>query len=188
MRIVPAALSSACALALGMVFVGVVPAVQAADKPVATGATKSTEAPVSVEGAWIRATVKGQTATGGFMNLQSSQTLTLVGFSAAEAPVAELHEMKMEGDVMRMRALKALPLPAGQTVSLKPGGHHLMLMGLKAPLATGTTVRLTLQLRTEDGRVLSQAVEVPVKAMAPAGSGQGGGMPHHGQGHGHMHH
>lgn len=63
-----------------------------------------------------------------------------------------------------------------------------MLMGLKAPLAAGTTVRLTLQLRAEDGRVLSQTVDVPVKAMAPAGSGQGAGMPHHGQGHGHMHH
>lgn len=186
MRIVPVALSSACALALSMTLVGV-PAVQASDK-VAPGATQAAEAPVSVEGAWIRATVKGQTATGGFMNLQSSQALTLVGFSATEAPVAELHEMKMEGDVMLMRALKALPLPAGQTVSLKPGGHHLMLMGLKAPLAAGTTVRLTLQLRAEDGRVLSQTVDVPVKAMAPAGSGQGAGMPHHGQGHGHMHH
>lgn len=145
-------------------------------------------APVAADAAWARATVQGQKSSGAFVKLTAREALQLVGVASPVAGVAEIHEMKMEGDVMRMRALKALPLPAGQTVSLKPGGHHLMLMGLKAPLAAGTTVRLTLQLRAEDGRVLSQTVDVPVKAMAPAGSGQGAGMPHHGQGHGHMHH
>lgn len=187
MRLLSAALSSACALALGTMLALAGPVAHAADKPAAAGSTAPAEGPLTVEGAWIRATVPGQTATGGFMTLQSAQALTLVGFSAPDVPVAELHEMKMEGDVMRMRALKALPLPAGQAVSLKPGGHHLMLMGLKAPLAAGATVKLTLQLRADDGRTLSQVVDVPVRATAPAASGQGG-MPGQGQGHRHMHH
>lgn len=120
---------------------------------------------VQVEGAWIRATVKGQAVTGGFMDLTSSQALTLVGFETTVAKHAELHEMAMEGDVMRMRAIDALPLPAGTTVSLKPGAHHLMLTDLKRPLSEGESVSLTLLLKGADGQVRKQVVSVPVKVM-----------------------
>lgn len=123
---------------------------------------------VQVSGAWIRQAVKGQSGTGGFMQLTSSQPLTLTGFRTPVAASAELHEMAMEGDVMRMRAIDALPLPAGQAVALQPGGHHLMLMGLKKVLSAGTQVPLTLLLRTSDGRVIQQQIKVPVQAAAPA--------------------
>lgn len=130
------------------------------------GMASAAEPLVQVNGAWIRQAVKGQSGTGGFMQLTSSQPLTLTGFRTPVAASAELHEMAMEGDVMRMRAIEALPLPAGQAVALQPGGHHLMLMGLKKALKAGTQVPLTLRLRTSDGRAIEQQVKVPVRAAA----------------------
>ncbi len=140
----------------------------AASAPVAAASVAAKQGVVQVEGAWIRATVKGQQATGGFMDLTSSQALTLVGFETQVAKHAELHEMAMEGDVMRMRAIDALPLPAGTTVSLKPGAHHLMLTDLKRPLSEGESVSVTLLLKGDDGKVRKQVVSVPVKAMRMA--------------------
>jgi copper(I)-binding protein len=119
---------------------------------------------VQVSNAWIRATVKGQQATGGFMDLTSVQSATLLGFETKLSKHAELHEMVMDGDVMRMRAIEALPLPAGVTVSLKPGAHHLMLTDLKRPLVEGESVALTLLIKGEDGKVRKQTVSVAVKA------------------------
>ena len=154
----------------------------------ATGATTSAPvaaALVSVDGAWVRSTVKGQTATGGFMTLRARQNLTLVGFRSPQSPHAELHEMAMEGDIMRMRAVKSLPLPAGKDVALRPGGHHLMLMGLTAPLSAGQQITLELLLKDEQGKVLVQGVQVPVSTVAPRGDkAMGGGhdgmdMPGH---------
>ena len=89
---------------------------------------------VDVQGAWARATVLGQKATGAFMKLTAKDGAKLVGAASPVAGVTEVHEMKMEGDVMRMRAIPGLDLPAGKTVELKPGGYHVMLMDLKAPL------------------------------------------------------
>lgn len=129
--------------------------------PVASAPASST---VQVANAWIRATVKGQQATGGFMDLTSAQAATLVGFETTAAKHAELHEMAMDGDVMRMRAIEALPLPAGVTVSLKPGAHHLMLTDLKRPLVEGESVALTLLIKDEDGKLRKQTVKVEVKS------------------------
>ncbi|WP_294636714.1 copper chaperone PCu(A)C [uncultured Aquabacterium sp.] len=188
MRRVATEVLSFRALVLGVCLALPGVAAVAADKAVPPAPNAEASAGVvNVQDAWIRATVKGQTATGGFMTLRSSQPLTLIGFSVPGVPAAELHEMKMEGDVMRMRAIKSLPLPTGQVVTLRPGGHHLMLMGLKTPLSAGSTVQLELKLRAEDGRVLTQTVAVPVQGGAPGGSG---GMPmqgHEHPGHGHHH-
>lgn len=139
-----------------------------ASAPATAASAATKQGLVQVDGAWIRATVKGQQVTGGFMDLTSSQALTLVGFETNVAKHAELHEMAMEGDVMRMRALDALPLPAGTTVSLKPGAHHLMLTDLKRPLSEGDSVSLTLLLKGADGKVSKQVVSVPVKAQRMA--------------------
>lgn len=126
---------------------------------------------VDVQGAWVRATVPGQSGTGGFMSLRSpTAALQLVGFSTPVAGTAELHEMAMDGNVMRMRPVDGLDLPAGQTVELKPGGHHLMLMALKRPLTAGSTVPLVLRFKTPDGKLLEQKVAVPVRAAAPTGT------------------
>jgi copper(I)-binding protein len=121
---------------------------------------------VKVDDAWIRPAVEGQMATGGFMRLTAKRNLTLVGFVSPVARSSELHEMAMDGDVMRMRPVPSIELPAGKTVSLQtgPGHQHLMLMDLRQPLKVGDEVRVTLKLRTPDGKALTQTVKVPVKS------------------------
>lgn len=155
---------------------GLVLPVHAADKPVVKAAASTTSALIKVDNAWIRATVKGQSGTGGFMSLTASQPLTLVGFSTSVATESELHEMAMDGNVMRMHAVPSLPLPAGQTVELRPGmdGHHLMLMGLKHQLRDGDKIPLTLQLRAADGRRLTQKILVQVRKDASQDEPHGG--------------
>lgn len=164
----------------------------AANKPPVNAEANATTPLVKVSDAWIRATVKGQSGTGGFMNLTASQALTLTGFSSPVAADSELHEMAMDGGVMRMRAVPSLLLPAGQTVSLRPGmgGQHLMLMDLKRQLKEGDEVVLTLLLRTADGKAVKQDIKVQVKSgsmtMAPASGASGAGQ-HHQMMHGGMH-
>jgi copper(I)-binding protein len=124
---------------------------------------------VKVEGAWARASVQGQKGTGAFMKLTAAEPMVLLGASSPAAGVTEVHEMKMDGDVMRMRALPQLELPAGQAVELKPGSFHVMLLDLKAPLAKDSTVPLTLRLRNAKGVESRLELVVPVAATAPAG-------------------
>lgn len=123
-----------------------------------------------VEGAWARSSVPGQQGTGAFMKLTARESTQLVGVATPAAGIAEIHEMKMEGDVMRMRAVGKLDLPAGKVVELKPGGYHVMLMDLKAPLAAGTTVPLTLRFRNAKGVESKLEVKVPVAARVPGTS------------------
>jgi periplasmic copper chaperone A len=102
------------------------------------------------------------------MTLHSREGVTLTGVSApAGVGVAELHEMKMEGDVMRMRAITTLRVPSGQAVELKPGGHHLMLVGLKAPLLKGVQVPVTFHFRDAKGAKGQVEVKIPVMSAAP---------------------
>ena len=91
----------------------------------------------------------------------------LVSASSPVAGMTQIHEMKMEGDVMKMRAVPHLDLPAGRTTELKPGGYHIMLMDLKKPLAAGTSVPLTLTFRDAGGAQSSLELKVPVAARAP---------------------
>jgi len=135
-----------------------------------TGGPAAAQAPsagVQVESAWARASMQGQSGTGAFMTLTASQPLKLVGVSSPVAGVAEVHEMKLEGDVMKMRPIAGLDLPAGRKVELKPGSYHVMLLDLKAPLAVGTTVPLTLQLQDDKGQRTSHTVALAVSARAP---------------------
>lgn len=123
---------------------------------------------VEVSNAWVRSTVQGQKGTGAFMNITAKDGAKLVGVSSPVAGVAEVHEMKMEGDIMKMRALPVLDLPAGQTVQFKPGSYHLMLMDLKQPLSKGSTVPLTLRLQDAQGIETRLEVSVPVNTAPPA--------------------
>ncbi|PSB91631.1 copper chaperone PCu(A)C [Candidatus Pandoraea novymonadis] len=135
--------------------------------------TAAMAAQVDVSGAWVRGTVPGQKSTGVFMKLKAHEPTTLVSVSTPVAGFSEIHEMKMEGRLMKMRELKkGLPLRAMRTVKLKPGGYHIMIMDLKEQLKNGDTVPLTL--RFEDARhvVTDQQVNVPVRDLvsgAPAG-------------------
>jgi len=125
---------------------------------------------VEVKNAWVRATVQGQKATGAFMQITAPAASTLISVSTPVAGVAEVHEMKMDGDVMRMRPLaKGLELPAGKAVQLQPGGYHLMLMDLKLPLQKDTTIPVTLTLQDSKGVQSTQDMRVPVLTAAPKG-------------------
>ena len=138
---------------------------------------------VVAENAWARASVPGQQATGAFVRLTAKEPLRLVGVETPAANMAELHEMKMEGDVMRMRAIDSLALPQGVPVELKPGGYHIMLQQLKTPLAKGTQVPLTLVFKDGQDATSRLHLQVPVQAMAPQGAPAH--APAHGAGHAH---
>lgn len=120
-----------------------------------------------VESAWVRSAVPGQQGTGAFMKLTAPQAMQLVGVSTPVAGAAEVHEMRMEGDIMRMRQVAKVDLPAGQTVEFKPGGYHLMLMDLKQALKPGTAVPLTLVFRDGQGAERRLELKVAVATQAP---------------------
>jgi len=123
-------------------------------------------AQTTVKEAWIRGTVAQQRATGMFAQITSAQGGRLVAVSSPAAGVAEVHEMAMDGSVMKMRAVPGLDLPAGKAVDLKPGGYHVMLMGLKQQLKDGETVPLTLVIEAKDGKRETLEVKAPVKALS----------------------
>ncbi|MCY7314910.1 MAG: copper chaperone PCu(A)C [Rubrivivax sp.] len=132
-------------------------------------------AQTTVADAWVRGTVPQQKATGLFATITSAQGGRLVEALSPAAGVVEIHEMSMDGNVMRMRALPAgLALPAGQPVSLKPGGYHLMLLDLKQPLKAGDSVSVTLVVEGAD----KQRQNIEVKALVRPLAGAAAAAPH----------
>lgn len=125
---------------------------------------------ISVADAWVRATVSGQQVGGAYMQIRSDADARLLGVSSPAVPRVEIHEMKMDSDVMRMRELKSVSLPKGKTVALAPGGVHLMLMNLKKPIAAGDVIPLALVVESGGKR---QTVRVKAEARAADGA------PHH---------
>jgi copper(I)-binding protein len=134
----------------------------------ACAAIAQAPAPVAVQGAWARSTVAGQESTGVYMTLTARTPLTLLGAETSAAGIVEIHEMKMVGDVMKMRAAETLPLAPGKPLQLGPGGYHFMLMDLKAPFKAGSTIPMTLRLRDAKGAEHRLAVSVPVANSPPA--------------------
>ena len=135
-------------------------------------AAAAVSAQTSVKDGWVRSTVEPQKATGAFMQITSPQGGKLVGAQSPVAGVTEVHEMAMEGNVMKMRAVSALELPAGKAVELKPGGYHVMLMDLKQALKASETVPLTLTVEGKDGKRETVELKLPVKAAAAAPAAQ----------------
>ena len=123
-------------------------------------------AQVAVSDAWVRGTVAGQKVTGAFMQLTSPADAMLVNVASPAAKIVEIHEMKREGDVMKMKAIDRLPLPAGKPVELKPGGYHVMLFELQQPLKEGDVVPLTLTFEDKAGKKSTVEVKAAVKALA----------------------
>jgi copper(I)-binding protein len=122
---------------------------------------------IEVRDAWARATASGQETGGAFLSIRngSDSPDRLVGGSTPAASAVEIHSMRMEGSIMRMRRQDGLDIPAGELVKLGPGGTHLMLVGLKTPLATGDTIPLTLNF-AKAGR---KQAEVPVRPIGATG-------------------
>lgn len=138
---------------------------------------------VSVSDAWVRGTVQGQTATGAFMSLKSAGDVVL---KSAVSPVAgkiEIHEMRMEGNVMRMKAVPQLEVLAGKTVELGPGGYHVMLLGLKKPLAKGEKVSIKLSFEGRDKKAQVVEVQAEVRDLTAAVAGKEAKAAHDGMKH-----
>jgi len=144
------------------------------------------QAQVTVGEPWVRGTVAGQKATGAFMTLTSATEAKLMSATSPVAGVVEIHEMSMDGGVMRMGAVKGgLPLPAGKAVELKPGGYHVMLMDLKQPVKAGETVPLSLVFEGADKKPLTVEVKATVKPLGAQPAGKAKEMHEHM--HEHMH-
>lgn len=135
-------------------------AVQAADNAV-------------VEAPWARPTAPGAKVGGAFLTIVGgAQADRVVGASSPAAAVVELHTHIMEGGVARMRQVPAIEVPAGGKVELKPGGLHIMLINLKAPLKAGDILPLTLRFE----RAGEISVAAPITAQAPTTEHQHRGM------------
>jgi hypothetical protein len=130
--------------------------------------------PLVIEGPWARATPGGARVAGGYLKITNSGSAPdwLVGGSLALASEVEIHEMAMSNNVMKMRRLdKGLEIRPGQTVELKPGGHHVMFVGLSAGLKAGEPVKGSLRFEK------AGVIEVEFR-VAPIGAPSGGGGHH----------
>ena len=120
---------------------------------------------LEISNAWARATPAKAENGVAYLTIRSPTSDRLVSVSSPVAKKAELHTMSMEGMVMKMRPLAGLDIPAGQSVTLKPGGEHIMLMGLNGPLREGQSFPLTLTFEKAGAR----EVTVPVEKAGAAG-------------------
>jgi copper(I)-binding protein len=148
-----------------LIFIAGTVLVLAACSPPSSSGSSEVAQGVVVTGAMCRPTPTGRQVTGCYLTLTAPTTDTLVSVASSAAALAQIHEMRMESNMMMMRELEAgLPLPAGEAVSLAPGGNHIMLMGVTEPLEPGDTVPLTLTFAT------AAPVEVTASvAQPPAG-------------------
>ena len=122
-------------------------------------------AQVSVTAPWLRATVPAQKSTGAYMHLMSAGGARLIGVSSPVAATVELHQMDMTGQMMKMRQVDGIDLPAGKGVNLASGSYHIMLVGLKRQLKHGDAVDITLQVLGKNKKRESITVKVPVKPL-----------------------
>ena len=122
--------------------------------------------PVTISNSWVRATVPGQSVAGAYMDITATAPAALI---AAESPVAmkvEAHTMTLAGGVMKMRPVERIELPARATVSLKPGGYHLMLVDIKRQLKPGERVPITLTVQDRKGVKSTLRIEAEVRSAA----------------------
>jgi copper(I)-binding protein len=150
-----------------------------------SGPAKSAEyqlGPLHITQPWARATPQGAASGAAYMTVKNTGTkaVRLRCVSSDAAAKCQIHEMSMEGGVMRMRPVEGgLQIKPGATVALEPGGFHMMLTGLKAPLQQGKMLKATLE--AGGGTVQVEFPIAAVGAPGPAG-GAGGAMKMHGAG------
>ena len=128
---------------------------------------------VQIENAYTRATVPGQQVAGGFMKIENKGAADqLVSASSPVAGEVQLHEMAMDGNVMKMRQVKDIAVPAGGAVELKPGGLHLMLMGLSKKIVPGTEVDMKLIFSGDFGDEKTQTITLENMLAKTSASGE----------------
>ena len=123
---------------------------------------------VKTTNAWVRATVPGQRVAGAYVDISAAASAALIAVESSVAGKCELHQMSMDGGVMKMRAVAKIELPANQTVSLKPGGFHIMLMDIKRELKAGERVPLKFTLQDRHGAKTTLDVDAEVRAAVAA--------------------
>jgi copper(I)-binding protein len=123
------------------------------------------QASVTATDAWVRGTVPAQKTTGAFVTLQSTEASKLVSVTSSAAQSVEMHSSEQTQGVMHMHALDAIALPAGQRVELKPGGFHIMLVGLTRALGAGDIVPLTFTFEDRNGKRTSMEVRAQVRPL-----------------------
>ena len=123
---------------------------------------------ITISHAWARATVAGQPVGAAYLDIASDHNAALVEMRSDAAASVELHAMSSDGEIMRMRHVEKLPLPAGETVRLAPGGTHLMLLELKRPLRAGESIGIDLVVSDAAGRRRTVHARVPVRTSAPS--------------------
>jgi copper(I)-binding protein len=128
-------------------------------------ASATAYAQVKVEHPWVRGAVPGQLTTGAFFDLTSPKDAAVVKVESPVAGIAEVHTSEMKGNLMRMRAVPSVPLPAGKTVRFAPGGYHVMLMDLKRPVKNGEVVPITLTVEYPDRKQEKVEVKAEVRAL-----------------------
>jgi copper(I)-binding protein len=136
-------------------------------------------AQTSVSEPWVRATVPQQKATGAFMKLRNPQGGRLVEAKSPVAAIVEIHEMRIDNNVMKMRAVNGLDLPSGKVVELQPGGYHIMLIDLKQQVKEGDKVPLTLVIEGKDKKRETVEVQATVKALNASKSSGHSQHQHH---------
>lgn len=159
-----------CALALSVPVIA-----PAADQKMTADQAAVTVGEMEIANPFTRATMPNQPAGGGFLTItnKGSEGDRLIAVSSSVAERAEIHQMTMVGEVMKMRELPdGLPIPAGETVELKPGGYHLMFMGLNQPFVEGESIAVTL--------TFEKAGKVDVKLMVGSRTAQGHQMGQNG--------
>jgi periplasmic copper chaperone A len=127
-------------------------------------------AEINVSSAWVRPTVPGQNIAGGYLKITSAETAYLVGGTSPMAKAVELHQMSLENNVMKMRPVARLELPAGMPVELKPGSYHLMLIDIARPLVAGDRVPLKLTVEDKGGKRHTVDVIAAVGQQASEGA------------------
>ncbi len=123
----------------------------------------STQADVTITEAWVRANAPGQSVGAAYMTLNSPQDSTLVFVETPAAGSVEIHSMRMENNVMKMRMLEELPIKAGKPERLAPGGFHLMLFDLKSSLKVGEKVTFKLCFKNKANEITHQNITLPIK-------------------------
>lgn len=123
------------------------------------------QAEVTAKDAWVRGTVPSQTSTGAFLTLTSTVDAKVIAVMTPAAKKAEIHESMVMGGVNHMHEVEALVLPAGKAVQLKPGRHHVMLMGLAKPVKVGDSVPLTFTIEEKGGKRLTLEVKASVRPL-----------------------
>lgn len=125
-------------------------------------------AQTQVNDAWVRATVAGQQSTGAFMTLQADSDSKLLSVQSPVANTVQIHQSSMKDDVMSMRQVESVALPAGKPVSFDPHGYHVMLIDLTAQVKEGDKVPLTLIVENAKGEKETIKVQAEARALGMA--------------------